>query len=500
MSSDAQHVAIVSKVKMLPNEELEKQGSSVPEVYQSDHGVLSLASILPNGKLPAEGAEVKPANYRRAMSTDGSRLVFTTRGENPQLYMRINGERTVWISEPQNGEMFEPTEVHLQAVTPDGRNVFFLTNSKLLAGDTNEGADLYRWTESTDPAHKGTLTLITDNGETVYDSILGAAVLGVSDDGTKVYYQARSNRTFVWQNGISQEISDTAKDAVPKFQLSATASAPGAGRVSPDGNWLAFVSHSTQALDEVHALTGQLINRPGEKRYEMYLYSLQDDRLICVSCQPGPPSKVAAPGASVFPQVTNAEPRIFDVGVRPNFLSDDGRVFFSSEEALLPQDTNGVADTYEYDPHTGRLSLLSPGTGSEPSMFADASPSGNDVFIVTRQQLVPEDHDSLVDLYDVRVGGGFPAPLVQPNPCVADECQPAPVPVPAFVAPSTVGFAGAGNVPPLRSAKPVAKKPGARAKALQACKRKRNRVRRRRCEAQVHKRFAGQSKRDRGSK
>jgi hypothetical protein len=57
-------------------------------------------------------------------------------------------------------------------------------------------------------------------------------------------------------------------------------------------------------------------------------------------------------------------------------------------------------------------------------MFADASRSGDDVFVVTRQQLVPSDRDDYVDLYDVRVG---PATAVQPvdaaPACEGEACQ-----------------------------------------------------------------------------
>jgi Tol biopolymer transport system component len=429
------------------------------------------------------------------MSSDGSRLVFTTLSKNPQLYIRIDGKRTVWISEPENGENAEPAEVensepaqvHLQAVTPDGRNVFFITNSKLLTADTNEGPDLYRWSEGQDPAHEENLTLITNSGNV--QEITGGVVPGVSEDGTKVYFHTQEDGLFVWDKGTSRLISlGVRTDAAVDFSLAATASGPGAGRVTPDGNWMAFLSFSTAGNDGVHALTGQVIDPPGEEgKYEMYLYSLKSDRLICVSCG----SSLLTGSVSVAPQVTGGEPRIYDAGVRPRFLSDDGRVFFSTPDALVAQDTNGVMDTYEYDPHTGKVSLLSSGVGSDPSMFTEASPGGNDVFIVTRQRLVAEDHDSLVDLYDVRSDGGFPSLPAPQALCVADECQPQPSLPPAFGAPVTAGFAGSGNISG-HIVKPVVRKSrGTRklARALRTCRRKHGKTRRRRCEAKARKRY-----------
>jgi hypothetical protein len=57
-------------------------------------------------------------------------------------------------------------------------------------------------------------------------------------------------------------------------------------------------------------------------------------------------------------------------------------------------------------------------------LFADANAAtGSDVFLVTRQRLVSSDRDNLIDLYDARVGGGFPDSPPVPTPCIADECQ-----------------------------------------------------------------------------
>jgi hypothetical protein len=113
-------------------------------------------------------------------------------------------------------------------------------------------------------------------------------------------------------------------------------------------------------------------------------------------------------------------------------LSDDGQVFFSTVEALVPEDANGVSDTYEYDGASGELTLLSTGKGKDPAMFADASASGDDVFVLTRQQLASSDSDDLVDLYDVRVGPGSPRPENRDKaPCEGEGCQPLPAAVPA---------------------------------------------------------------------
>jgi hypothetical protein len=98
-------------------------------------------------------------------------------------------------------------------------------------------------------------------------------------------------------------------------------------------------------------------------------------------------------------------------------------VFFSTADALVPEDTNGVTDTYECDARTGKVALLSTGRSADGAWFVDASASGDDVFFATRARLVGADRDALVDLYDARVGGGFPEPALAPRACVGEECQ-----------------------------------------------------------------------------
>jgi hypothetical protein len=432
ISANARHVAFVALpdqffgivTQFLPN-----ATPGVPNVYQWDDGVLHLVGILPDGTVPSGGSD-QPANYRGAVSADGSRTLFvspapTEEAEvNPQLYQRIDNDRTVWISEPEYGGSFEPNDVQLKGATPDGHNVFFTTSSRLLEEDESSGTDLYRWTDSPNPVSEDNLTLISQDG----DLSLGEFI-GMSDDGERVYYQTTGSKLLVWNNG------NTLIRVVPPANFSLAAS-PGNARVTPDGMFLAFRTNTT-VDGGVHGLTGEVTN----SHQEMYLYSLADDTLICVSCPPGP----ATADVTVLPAATQGL-EIGNAGFRPRFLSDGGRVFFSTADALVSQDTNGVLDAYQYDSASGEVSLLSSGTGKDPSTFADASASGDDVFIATRQRLVPSDRDELVDLYDVGVNRGLPEPedTISP-PCQAEGCKPAPSAPPAAPPSGTSGLA-AGNL------------------------------------------------------
>jgi hypothetical protein len=425
VSADARHVTFVTRTRFLPN-----AAAGVPNVYQWDDGVLSLAGVLPDGSVPAAGSNLIPATYRSALSADGTRLVFTVPSSShgpSQLFMRIDGARTVWISQPELTDdpldpsddlenETNPSSVELRGVTPDGHTVFFTTDAGLLDADTNGATDLYRYVDSDDPsADASNLTMISSDGD-----LGGGTVVGMSDDGERVYYQTAGARLSVWDHGSTHLISD-AVGIPPNFRdrLGALDSEPGHGRVTPDGRYVAFAVKSPPPVD--------MLGNPTNGLLEMYLYDLDADALRCISC----PAGAATAEVTIRPTVTDGL-QVFNTGYRPHFLSDDGHVFFSTAEALVPRDRNGVGDAYEYDPATEKVSLLSTGKGSDPANFADASASGDDVFIVTRQRLVRGDLDELVDLYDVRDGSALPAPPAgPPPPCQGEGCQAPPSAAPS---------------------------------------------------------------------
>jgi hypothetical protein len=194
-------------------------------------------------------------------------------------------------------------------------------------------------------------------------------------------------------------------------------------------------------------------------------------------------------------------------------LSDSGRLFFDSFEGLDPQDSNGTWDVYQYEPpgagdcsessptfaerSGGCVGLISSGVSPEPSIFLDASESGNDVFFYTNARLSPLDVDTSRDVYDARVGGGFAEPLPPPA-CEGDACQ-SPAAPPEDPTPGSLTFQGTGNL--LASApKPAVKprlSPRARklASALKACGRK-PKKKRPACERQARRAYqpAGKAK------
>ena len=430
LSDDARHFAFENLFTRL----LPEAAPGWPNVYQWDDGVLSLAGVLPDGSVPPQGSTAALKNYSRNMSADGSRLLFSAAPEpeaQPQLYQRIEGNRTVWISEPEGSDKSQPVNVFLQAATPDGRNVFFVTDSPLLDADQSPGPDLYRWSDGPDPEHESTnLTLITHDGS-VPSNFFGGSVDGVSDDGQIVYIQTISSKLEVWDHGTMHIIAQPVDRPVNlEDQFTVNASIPGRGRATANGEFFAFLPQTSGDAELTES--------------ELYLYSLADEELVCASCLSGgdsPPAKVEPLG----PNVTSSPAEYKLRFVRPRFLAEDGRVFFSTTASLVPEDTNGTWDAYQFDPGSGAPSLLSSGRGENPTAFIDASASGNDVFIATRQHLVGADTDELVDEYDVRTGGGFPEPEPAAAPCTGEGCRGAASGAPAGAAVSSTA-PSRGNV------------------------------------------------------
>ena len=134
---------------------------------------------------------------------------------------------------------------------------------------------------------------------------------------------------------------------------------------------------------------------------------------------------------------------------------------------MLFRSTNGLRDVYEWERDgagscrtaEGCVYLLSGGTSSDSSSFIDAGANGEDAFIVTRAQFVPQDRGELFHLYDARVGGVQP---LSPPACSGTGCQGVPSAPPLFATPPSVTFNGVGNFPapappPAVKAKPKSK-------------------------------------------
>jgi hypothetical protein len=409
-----------------------------PEVlnaYEWDHGTLRLAGILPNGEVPS-GGSTPPVfqggssgeGYRATVSSDGSRVIFAAPASgSQQIYLRRNHNDTVWVSESESAvPVAEPENVQLDWVSADAHKILFSTTSKLLNEDENEGSDVYLYTDSPDPKSETNQELISEDG-------MSGIVVGVSNDASRIYISG-GGTVFLWEGG-HERVALNVGDA-GEANRESVMSASGRWRVSADGRYLAVRSARLGAYE---SLTGQKV----ADNLQMYVYDAVNQTLTCASCLANGATRGGVPEE---PQVNRGVISKPAHQLRPRFLSADGRrVFFSTAAPLLSADTNGVMDVYVYDTRTGHLQLVSNGNGEDPAWFANADNSGDNALFLTGQRIVGADKDTLTDLYDSRVNGGFNEPPPPPTPCSGDNCRTPLSTAPQERSPATAAFSGPGN-------------------------------------------------------
>ncbi len=308
--------------------------------------------------------------------------------------------------------------------------------------------------------------------------------------------------------------------------------------VSPNGQYLAFMSQESLTGYDNRNATG------GEPDEEVFLYEAQTGRLICASCNPASENggfkrpegvfdtELAGEGLGLLvdrPEVwrnrwlaASIPGWTFNIFYgapaalyQPRYLSDTGRLFFNSPDALVPADKNGKEDVYEYEPEdvgscgfsSGCIGLISSGTSGKESAFLDASENGDDVFFLTAAQLVAQDTDNAYDIYDARV-------CTVASPCLASNgssvrecettgsCRSASGTSSLVAAAASATFSGPGNIAtgvlPSKTLTAPKPKPLTRkqklATALKACRKLKTRHKRTVCERQARRRYATKPK------
>ncbi len=451
-SADLSHVIFTENAPLA-----EGARYGVENLYEWDEGTVRLVSFLPNGTAVAgsPAAKLGGPEHEGMVSSDGSHVLFTYGGA---LYDRIDGQRTVQIDETQGGS--GPSGGgSLKAATSDGSKVFFLDESKLTPDSTAAAGepDLYECVlpKGASGCELSDLT-VAAAGE--HADVLRVTPLG-DHDSSYVYFVAEgvlaSNaREFTNSEGKTVlEGAQAGKENLYLWNGNATTfiatgisnTGFGDSQVSPDGKWFAFDSEkSPTGYDNVAPSGGSAI--------ELFLYSSATGQLACASCNPTgePPADgggIAPVGGGIGqdPEDVGEE---FGVFQARHLLTDAGQLFFETTDALVPADTNGERDVYEYE--GGDAYLISSGTSSFESNLEGASESGGDVFFRSDQALVPQNNqEGQIVIYDARVGGGF-AELSSPPACTtADACRTAvPLQPSVYGAPASQTFSGVGNLAP----------------------------------------------------
>jgi hypothetical protein len=321
----------------------------------------------------------------------------------------------------------------------------------------------------------------------------------------------------------------SARDDIPDWAGKTLSLAGLTSRVSPNGTYLAFMSdRRLTGYDNTDASTAA----GGAADEEVFLYDSSTDRLVCASCNPsgarpqgfldreekslGP--IVDSPaiwsgrwlGANI-PGWSRLEPDIIFARYQSRYLSDEGRLFFNSSDALVPKDKNGVGDVYQYEPagsgscstSPGCRALISSGESADESAFLDASENGGNVFFLTASRLLPQDVDLSYDIYDAHDCNESPClkPPTTATQCTSSQsCQGNSTSSTNFASPLSSSDAGVAVPTPQQKTLPTKTVKPTRAqlltKALKACEKKFKHSKKKRvaCEKQAHKKYGKKAK------
>ncbi len=572
---DASHVVLRSYVALTASPAL---GHNITQnsLYEWSEGEpaadqLRLVNVLPGN----EQGEALPSseeplfgfhedNIRHAISNDGARVVW---GTGHHLYLRENATQSQ-SRLSANGKCLVAADactVQLD-VGLSGTPKFQTANSEDTRIFFTDSGDLYEYN-----VEEGKLVALT-TGAGVIGSVIGA-----SEDGSWIYFVANGALASGAVDGTCSNSGSIARDCnlyvmhhdgmgweAPRL-VAVISDADGTdwsgvleeypgltARVSPNGEWLAFVSErSLTGYDNFDAVSDE----PDDEVYE---YGAAAGELVCASCNPtgsrphGMSSEQISTanggiigGDQVYSGWVAADlppwtPTSLGAAIyQSRYLDNSGRLFFDSSDALVPKDINKTGDVYEYEPEgvpagehacssasqsgsvvfrparsvevEGRLvdegascvGLISSGESPQESAFLDASETGSEVFFLTSAKLTPEDINTSPVVYDAREcttqSPCLPPEAAAPPACETEaSCKPAPSPQPEIFGPSgSSTFSGQGNL--LSSIpEPVVVKPPTRAQkrtaAHGACKKDKRKKKRAACEKQARKKHGARAK------
>src|SRR3984957_12109542 len=415
-------------------------------VYERYGGHTYLVGILPDGSLPVCGSEIANGgmnatyplakNNDPAIAPDGSNFVFRTPGfracpggNTPRLYLRKhNGtEQATTVELPGN---------ELLARSADGSKLLLRSQESVSVDENIFEYDIP--TEQTTLVGHGRAVAFSPDLSHVY--YLEGAGNGGLTSGTQLYLYENGTSKPILSGNAAVEFASNFPEGALGFNYAST---------TADGSQLLFLDRanltSYDTEDPTCLAYNALDSLANAHCAEAYLYDATTDSITCVSCNPNRTPPIAS--AVLFQQVNTKQAEgSFNASFIPpemqNVSLNGSRVFFETEEALVPQDTNGTYGVYEWE--SGHLYLLSSGRGSYGSFLDGVSSNGDDVFIQSTDNLLPQDVENSQLVYDARVGGGFPyTPPVYG--CDSGQCQGPQTPAPVFAPPSSSTFVGLGN-------------------------------------------------------
>ncbi|HET7591159.1 MAG TPA: hypothetical protein VFK14_13375 [Solirubrobacterales bacterium] len=370
--------------------------------------VSAVLVVLGVALLAAPSARASVPNYKGS-SADGSVVFFESDEKlvpgdtdfTRDVYERSFDEavdayvtREVSLG-PTGGNDAFPAQ--FEAVSGNGLLVFFSTQERLVAEDTDRSTDVYMRNLET-----GATTLVTKGAPSCLpgcgNGAFPVAFAEATGDGAKVFFETKEQ--------LAPEDTDNSTDLYMRnlaggetvlVSAGESSCSPGCGNgefdvsrrgISGDGRYAYFTTEEP------------LSNADTDSARDVYARDLQEGKTYLVSR-----GQCSGCGNS------GAEP-IFD-----GSSADGSRVFFSTAEKLVEGDDDEATDVYARDLPAGPTTLISGGSKKTTASYAAASADGKHVFFTSAEGLLGADEDNANDVYEWSEGAPPNLKLVTSAEC-----------------------------------------------------------------------------------
>lgn len=450
ISPDGGHVIFVAGKSAAGVEGRRLEPCAAPQgtqtVYdRTSDGVTHCVSLLPGGSAPSggEGAEYVGA------SEDGFAVAFDVGGT---LYVRLDNAETVQVA---------GGETRFASLSGDGDRLVYLRPNPaepLLAGTQIPQGEIFAC-----DVHLGPCDGPGAQSPIEVGSGDESVVVNVSADGSHVYFvspeqldgaaegQLGEDNLYVWDGGPVRLVG-----ILDRVDVEGRSASAGGSRVGGLGLWLTHVAapspeRARGAASDPSRTTpsgsvlvfesrAELTEYDSGGKAEIYRYDATlpaGQGLTCISCNPTGSAAVSdAQLQSDFGEQLAPFPPVNSMTPVAGLTRDGGKAFFQSADQLSAADRDGKVDVYEWKAPgvggctraEGCIHLISGGHSAGDDYLYAVSASGDDVFFLSGDLLVPQDRDTTPSIYDARVGGGFPPPPPPPVECQGEACQATVVP------------------------------------------------------------------------